>query len=59
MSCAKIPSCHRRVYRANSFCQLTNLETNEVFNYSSANEACRSLGLSMASVSQFLNGEIY
>jgi hypothetical protein len=37
--------------------QVTNLETNEVFYFSSANEACRSLGLSKASVSRFLNGE--
>jgi len=36
---------------------VTNIETNEVFKFSSANEACRSLGLSVASVSRYLNGQ--
>lgn len=36
---------------------VTNIETNEVFKFSSAYEACRSLGLSVASVSRYLNGQ--
>lgn len=35
---------------------VTNIETNEVFKFYSANEASRSLGLSLSGISRYLNG---
>lgn len=36
---------------------VTIIETNDVFKFFSANQACRSLGLSVASVSRDLNAQ--
>lgn len=45
------------ISKTDSSLQVTNIETNEVFYFSSANEACRSLGLAKSSISRFLNGK--